>query len=556
MLAHIAIKDFAIIEHTELELETGMTALTGETGAGKSILLDALGLLLGDRANSNTVRQGAKKADITAQFTIQHLPGILNWLEENDYDADGDCIIRRVVSSEGKSRSYINGHPVPLQTTRLLGAKLVEIHGQHEHQSLTQRATQQNLLDQYADNAPSITELEALFSHWKAAHEQHVALQATLEERDQRIETLRYQVQEMEGLDLTNEAIQSLEREHARLANLEKLLAQGQAASTLLYESDHSAHSLLARAEHCLQDIGQLDDQLAPIQELVASALVHTQEAANTLTDYLSQADMDAGTFMHVEQQLRTLHDLANKHKVPLEMLDQKRAELITELDKLDAIEQDIDSAMAAVTFLTKEYLALAKSLSIKRSEAAKRFGKEITDIMQTLNMTGGQLVVSVTHHPDKPFTSTGLDQIELLVSANPGQSPMPLSKVASGGELSRISLAIQMVAHRYSSVPTLIFDEVDAGIGGATAASVGKLLRTLGESCQVLCVTHLPQVAAQSHHHIKVDKTVKPGATQTGLETLTEQKRIEEIARMLGGEEITQQTRSHAAEMLAKTTP
>ncbi len=553
MLKQITIKDFAIIDQSELELDSGMTVLTGETGAGKSILLDALGLALGDRANSNTVREGAKKADITARFEIDALPHIIDWLSNNDFDDDDECMIRRVVNADGKSRSYINGHPAPLQTVRLLAAQLIDIHGQHEHQSLTKASTQQNLLDHYAANDKLLSQLKESFQQWKTVNQLFEKLQGSLENREQRLDTLRFQVNEMETINLSAEALESLGQEHKRLANAEKIIELGQQSVSLLYETDRSVHNLLAQAQQHIIEMGQLDSTLLPVQELITNALVYNQETVDSLTDYLSQTGTDPGLLVQAEQLLTTLHDLARKHRIEPENLADKLLDLQTELAELDDIDQQLSNVSAEKNVLAEQLTELSKKLSQKRNKAAAALSKAITKTMQTLNMAGGQFQIDVTYDSSKPFAQSGQDTIDFLVSANPGQPPMPLSKVASGGELSRISLAIQMIVHKYSNVPRMIFDEVDSGIGGATAEIVGKLLRSLGNECQILCVTHLPQVAAKAHQHIQVCKTVSNNVTQTSLIPLSNNEKIEEIARMLGGITITEQSRSHAAEMLAE---
>ena len=554
MLKQITIKDFAIIDQSELELDSGMTVLTGETGAGKSILLDALGLALGDRANSNTVREGAKKADITARFEIDALPHVIDWLSNNDFDDDNECMIRRVVNADGKSRSYINGHPAPLQTVRLLAAQLIDIHGQHEHQSLTKSNTQQNLLDDYAANGKLLTQLKDTFQRWKTINELFEKLQNSLDNREQRLDILRFQVNELESVNLSIEAISTLEQEHKRLANAEKIIELGQQSVSLLYEADRSVHNLLSQAQQHIIEMGQLDNSLLPTQELITSALVYNQETVDSLTGYLSQTDLDPDLLTQAEQQLSILHDLARKHRVEPENLADKLTDLQAELTELDDVDQQLNNVSTERNVLAEQLTELSKKLSQKRNKAATILSKAITETMQTLNMTGGQFQIDVTYGSSKPFAQSGQDTIDFLVSANPGQPPMPLSKVASGGELSRISLAIQMIVHEYSNVPSMIFDEVDSGIGGATAEIVGKLLRSLGNECQILCVTHLPQVAAKAHQHIQVRKIINNNITQTSLMLLSENEKIEEIARMLGGITITEQSRSHAEEMLADT--
>jgi len=554
MLNHIRIRNYAIIDHLELECAAGMTALTGETGAGKSILLGALGLLLGDRADSDNVRAGSSKAEISAEFDISDMEHIKRWLKDKELDSEGDCLIRRRLSSDGRSRAFVNGSPVPLNDIRELGEMLVDIHGQHEHQSLMKPQVQRQLLDDYAGNRKLLDSLKQTYQQWHTVSENLQQLQMSSSERNDRIDLLRYQVNELDKLGLEEDEYRHINDEHKRLANTDRLVEACQSVLQALYDADDETlyaglSQQLSRMEYAIET----DNQLAPVDTMLNEALVQVEESAGLLRDYLSSLEMDPERFQELEQRLGTIHDLARKHHVDPNQLYASHQQLAEELDQLDHGEENLEQLQQQVDTLQQAYNEQSQALSKARKKTAKKLGQLITAAMQTLGMAGGVFEIAVDFASDAKFTAQGQDRIEFMVSANPGQNCKPLAKVASGGELSRISLAIQMITATQGRIPTLVFDEVDSGVGGGIAEIVGKHLRELGNNRQVFCVTHLPQVASQAHHHFKVQKRAEAGNTITEIVPLSELQRVEEISRMLGGVEITEQTRAHASEMLTR---
>jgi DNA repair protein RecN (Recombination protein N) len=553
MLTHLHIRDFAIIDQVELELASGMTALTGETGAGKSILVDALGLALGDRADSSAVRHGRERAEVSVGFDVGTLPAFLAWLHEQGIEAEDECLIRRIVTREGRSRGFINNHPVPMQTLQQAGRWLVDIHGQHEHQSLLRRDVQRELLDDFAGHHALCQELAEHHARWRALTDQWQDLQRAAGERESRLDLLRYQVQELDALQPCADEAAALEEEHTRLHHANRLLETCQRAVQLLYDDEGALCSRLGHTTQELTELQRYDARLAAPLQLLGEAAIQLDEATAELRNYVSDFDLDPQRLMEVEGRMNALHDAARKHRVDVAELPALHARLQGELAglengdvKLAELQREIDAAAA-------RYRELAKKLSAGRKRAAKTLGTQVSGHIHALGMPGGRFGIDLAARAAEDFYPDGMEQIEFQVSANPGQPLRPLTKVASGGELSRISLAIQVATARNVRVPTLIFDEVDVGIGGGVAEMVGKQLRTLGGSHQVLCITHLPQVAALAHDHLQVSKQTRDGQTFTAIVPLTEAARCEEIARMLGGMEITRQTRAHAKEMIAR---
>lgn len=552
MLVQLRIRDFAIVEDLELELATGMTAVTGETGAGKSILVDAIGLLLGDRADSSTVRQGAERADISAVFDLELLPTARSWLAERDLDTERECHLRRVVAGNGRSRNYINGVPQPAQALRDLGELLVDIHGQHEHQSLLRRDSQRQLLDNHAGHLALVTELARDFQTWSRKRQELQGLRQASTERDARTDTLSYHLRELAALNLAEGEVAELEADQRRLANASQLLETGQRLLAGLTDSD--GDSLTDRLNHSLHDLEslkRLDPQLGAISELLNAASIQIQEAAGELRGYVQDLDLDPAHLARVEQRLTAAHQLARKHRVTAEELPALRARFEAELDTLQHSETRLETLEQAEKDALASYRDRAKDLSERRLAAARDLDERISQALAGLGMPGGRFATVLTAL-DKP-TVTGAESVEFQVSANPGQPLRPLAKVASGGELSRISLAIQVIAAHAAQIPTLIFDEVDTGIGGGVAEVVGRQLRSLGQERQVLCVTHLPQVAAQAHHQLKVEKQTDGASTHIEVRKLATEERVTEIARMLGGLELTANTLAHAQEMVEK---
>jgi DNA repair protein RecN (Recombination protein N) len=560
MLNHIRIRNFAIIDHLDLEFGQGLTALTGETGAGKSILLGALGLLLGDRADSDSVRDGSSKAEISAEFDISQLKHVQQWLQQKELDSDQHCLLRRRLSSDGRSRAFINGTPVPLQDMRELGEKLVDIHGQHEHQSLMKASTQRQLLDDYARHKKPLADLKNIFQQWHKADSEYSQLKNAATERNDRIDLLRYQVQELDTLALLENEYQQLEEEHQRLANTDRLTEISQHALQVLYdEEDNSVYSQLSQQAAQIESLSATDDKLSPAKNMLNEAMIQIEETASHLRDYLSQLENNPQRFEEVDSRIALIHDLSRKHHVDAQQLTVIHKQLSDELTLLDHADENLLELEQKSKQLQQKFLNMAVKLSQSRKKSARQLNKKITAAMQALGMQGGLFEINVSAYDidagqSTHFSTAGIDNIEFTVSANPGQSCKPLAKVASGGELARISLAIQMITAQQGRIPTLIFDEVDSGVGGSIAEIVGRHLRTLGDSRQVFCVTHLPQVASQAHHHMQVQKQSSDKETSTQINSLNQEQRIEEISRMLGGVEITQQTRAHAKEMLTKS--
>ncbi len=552
MLTQLRIHDFVTVAALELELSAGMSAVTGETGAGKSILIDALGLLLGDRADSAVIRHGAAHTDLSAVFEISALPAAQAWLAERDLYHEPECHLRRVITAHGRSRSYINGVPQPAQTLRQLAALLVEIHGQHEHQSLLRREAQRQLLDDYAGHSALVAQLATHYRAWSQLGQELRALRKASSERDARLEILRYHLQELEALHLVEGEILQLEAEQRRLAHASQLLETCQLLLQQLSEADnHAVADQLTRALRELAGLERLDARLRPLAELLNAALIQVQEASAELRDYVQALDLDPAHLAQVEQRLTAAHHLARKHRVDVTELPALCIRLAAERHALEHSETRLDSLQPELQAARTAYHQVAEQLSAQRAVAAQQLGERVTQSLGALGMPHGQFCI-VLERLEKP-TAAGMESVEFQVSANRGQPLRPLAKVASGGELSRISLAIQVIAAHTNGVPTLIFDEVDSGIGGAVAEVVGRTLRTLGEQRQVLCVTHLPQVAAQAHQQFKVEKHSVADSTHTAVTPLCATTRVVEIARMLGGLELTAQSLAHARQMLGE---
>ena len=553
MLNQIHIRDFAIIDKLELELKGGMTVLTGETGAGKSILVDALGLVLGDRADSNTVRFGAKRAEISASFNIETMPHITTWLTEHDLDdEEGECILRRVISAGRGSKGYINGRPVPLQAMKELGEMMVDIHGQHQHQSLLKADAQRLALDDYGEHQTLADEVKAIHSAWKETRTNLEQLRLAARDRDARIELLRYHIDELEALALKEGEPNALEEEHKRLANGDAIISQCNAALIALTASDEQdALTILNRHLAQLETLRTTDTRLASICDMLSEAAVQIEEGCSELQQFVDQLDLDPARLQWLEQRLSAIYDIARKHHIDANQLTQLYDAFNNELASLESADNQLDELQKELTQLEQRYELTATKLSKKRHKIATKLAKVVTDTLHQLGMPHGLFQISLNMRNEQSPHPHGRETVVFEVAANPGQPAKALNKVASGGELSRISLAIQVLLSSSQQIPTLIFDEVDAGIGGGVAETVGRLLRTLGRGHQVLCVTHLPQVAALGHQHLYVSKKSDGSQTHTRIRPLSQQTRREEIARMLGGMEITPQTRAHAQEMI-----
>ncbi|NVK23181.1 MAG: DNA repair protein RecN [Kangiellaceae bacterium] len=549
MLTSIHIKDFAIIEQLDLDLKSGMTVVTGETGAGKSIVVDALGFALGARAESGVVRNGAKRAEISAVFDIRKLNQVLEWLEEQMLDEEQECILRRVINHDGRSKAFINGQPVNLTQLSELGDYLVDIHGQHEHQSLFKPQTHLQLLDRYAGLSEQSHELSQLARKIHKVSSELTTFQAALKDINDRKDLLNYQLEELSQAPI--DQCEQIESEHKRAANASKLLEKGQQSLAALHEDDESLSSHLSRIVHQISDMLAVDQELENTHNLLQSALVEIDEASHELRDYLDNLDIDPQQFQQLDEQLSALHSLARKHQVTIEQLPETLQELQQELDQLTGDEQSFEQLEIELSKLHKTYQNVASAISKQRQSSAKKLNKEITALMKQLGLGNGVFEVAFNTQPQDSYKANGLETAEFMVSTNPGQKPQPLRKVASGGELSRISLALQVINAQTTQLPTLIFDEVDVGIGGGTAEIVGKLLADLGKKAQILCVTHQAQVAAQGHQHLLVAKSQTKDSTSNQMVNISGNDRVEEIARMIGGVEITETIRNHAKELL-----
>lgn len=556
MLSHLTIKDFAIVSKLDLDIRSGLTVLTGETGAGKSILIDALSLVLGQRAESGVVRHGCKRTEISAQFDLDKNQDAAQWLQQHDMFDDSECILRRIIDIDKPTKGFINGQPVPMQLLRELGDVLVDIHGQHEHQSLLRRDTQRQILDDYAGLDESVKSMRGHYQEWQQLQQRLDTLKQQSTDRTARIELLNFQVQELEALGLTVEEIPQLEEEHKRLANGVELLESIQHINNTLYDNDESSIAQqLAVATSKLEELSKFDNKMEAIAAVLGDAAIQIDEAAALLHQYLDGLDLDPQRLQWLDERISAMHDLSRKHQVSAEELPAVLQRLQTELSDMADFDTNMEKLESAITDEQKAYMQLAQEVSKKRQAEAKKLSGNITEQMQELGMPGGSFEINLEALPAEQAGATGLERIEYLVTANKGQPLKPLNKVASGGELSRISLALQVVTAQVGRIPTLIFDEVDSGIGGRVAEIVGNQLRTLGQTRQVMCITHLAQVAAQGHQHLHVHKVSNKDSTVSTLQTLSTEERVNELARMLGGVEITQQTLSHAEEMLSRAT-
>jgi len=552
VLTNIQVRNFAIIDQVEIEFSAGMTVLTGETGAGKSILVDAMGLVLGERGGSGLVRSGAKRAEFTAEFDLGNLPLAREWLEEQMLDLDDVCNLRRVVSADGRSRAFINGNSVPLQSLKTLGEMLLDIHGQHFHQSLARRDVQRNLLDYFGGLVDLAIATSTAFTDWRSVADKLAELESANDDRSARLELLRFQIGELDALALQPDEFESLSVERSKLQNSGKLADGVSNALQVIFDADPgNAQSLLAAAAHSLESLAMIDATLEPIVGMLQEATIQVSEATDSLRRYGDALDMDPARQNFVEERLDAITNIARKHRIDAEGIEVLHQQLGQQLDDIEHAEERGAELQESVARAEKTYRQSAARLSAGRTKAAGKFSSAVTDAMAKLGMVGGVFEVSISPRDITDPRAFGLDDVEYLISANAGQKPMPLAKVASGGELSRMSLAIQVIASDGSQIPTMVFDEVDSGVGGGIAEMVGLRLRELGQTRQVFCVTHLPQVASLGNNHFRIMKISDGKSTRTGITLLSEDERIEEVARMLGGVEITQRTRDHAAEML-----
>lgn len=553
MLQTISLRDFVIVDQLELDFSSGFTVLTGETGAGKSILLDALGLVLGERADSSQIREGSNRSEISAVFRVETelIESFAQWLDAQGFPLEDDgqsLVLKRTIESNGRSRAFINGSVATLTQLREAGDQLVDIHGQHAHQLLLKSGAQRELLDRHAGLLPLTSEVARAFKALADSRRRLLNAENAGQDIERERERLQWQLEELSELSPQEGEWATIQSEQALLANGAKIIGGCQEALEILSESESAIESNLTKVCSNIANLAEHDPNLGEINQALESAGIQLDEAIHSLNRYLQKIDLDPARLVQVEERMQALHGAARKYRTDADSLPALLEDTAERLDALTA-SQNIEALREQVKQEEATYQKLAKQLSQKRSKAATELGKLITDAMQDLSMAGGKLEIALIALSEGG--SHGLEQVEFLVAGHAGSSPRPLAKVASGGELARISLAISVITSKASFTPTLIFDEVDAGIGGAVAETVGKLLHQLGQSHQILCVTHLPQVAAQGNHHLKVSKSQSNEKTHSQVQALGRPDRVEEIARMLGGATITDTTRRHARELL-----
>ena len=552
MLAQLTISNFAIVRELEIDFNSGMTAITGETGAGKSIAIDALGLCLGGRAEADMVRTGASRADLCARFALKDTPAALRWLEENQLEDGRECLLRRVISSDGRSRGFINGTAVPLSQLRELGQLLIQIHGQHAHQQLVKPEHQKNLLDAYAGESDLARQMAEHYRLWNQSCRELATHQQQSQERIARAELLKYQLKELIEFNPQPGEYEQIDEEYKRLANSGQLITTSQHALAILADGeDVNLQSQLYTARQLAGELASMDGKLSGVLDMLEEAAIQLSEASDELRHYCDRLDLDPNRLFELEQRLSKQISLARKHQISPEALPEYYQSLLDEQQLLDDQSDSLETLKLSVTRHHQLALETAHKLHAQRQASASELAQLITDSMHMLSMPHGVFDIDVSFE-EQHLTAEGANRIEFRVTTNPGQPLQAIAKVASGGELSRIALAIQVITARKMETPALIFDEVDVGISGPTAAVVGKLLRQLGESTQVMCVTHLPQVAGCGHHHFYVSKETDGAMTETHMQPLDKRARLQELARLLGGSEVTRNTLANAKELLA----
>lgn len=551
MLTHLHISNFTLVDVLDLELNSGLTALTGETGAGKSIMLDALALALGARADGDKVRAGSKRADVHASFDISKLKFARKWLEDQELSQSGqenECILRRLVAADGRSRSFINGHTVTLQQLRTFSGMLIDIHSQHEHQSLLKPFTQRRLLDEFGGLIPLAKQVREAFNAWQTVSDSLEKVKNSSDEMNARFQLLSYQVDELEKLNLEEGELEELEKEQKTLSCSEQIQQSCQGLLSLCEDDS----GIIEQLSHGLQLFKQLPEKsphLTDAEEMLKNALVQVQEAQTEITRHLDSDNNAPERLPEVESRLSDIYEIARKHRVAPEQLTTLHRDLATELASLQSGDEQLEQLQVQERELLEAYQNFAQELTQRRQFAASRLDKTVQDKLGELAMEHAKFCVNLVDQ-DLP-TAAGAENIEFLISTNPGQTPKPLGKIASGGELSRISLAIQVVTAQTSTTPTIVFDEVDVGVGGTTGDVVGSLLRELGENGQIICVTHLAQVASKAHNHLQVNKDIDSDGATSNLKKLSKAEKVAEIARMMGGDVESKQSLAHAREML-----
>jgi len=551
MLSQLKVANFAIAEKVDVLFKNGMTVLSGETGAGKSIILDALGLTLGDRADTSMVRHGESKADLSAVFEIEQQAEALSWLKERDLEADNQCILRRVITSEGRSRSYINGHPSSLQNLKAIGELLIDIHSQHEHQSLLNKDNHRVILDNFSHTHALADQVTKKFKDWSKQAKHLSRLENNQDEIAAKTHLLQFQLEEFEALNLQQGELKQLEKEQSQLANAELFLAKAHDAMARCSEGENSAIEVVGSAANALQDLPSEHSQISEALNMLNEALIQIDEAGNNLRHFVDSFECNPERLAQVEERLSTIYQLARKHRCDAQELTQVQEALSKELNQYTHGEQNLEQLEKEVKILEQQYFDAAQKQRTLRSEHAQNLEKKVAEQLALMDMKSVHFSVSLSPLEKHKATQHGIDAIEFLISTNPGQPAKPINKVASGGELSRISLAIQVIIAQTSTIPTLVFDEVDVGIGGGTAQIVGRLLKSLGKKGQIICVTHLPQVASQGDSHYFISKRTQGGKVKSSIDELDQNGKTKEIARMLGGVKITDHTIAHAKEML-----
>ncbi len=549
MLEQLHIENFAIIENLDLDLSTGMTVITGDTGAGKSIVIDALDLALGHRADVQMIRQGATRCEISARFDVRHCAKALYWLQAHELEDDYSCIIRRVINQDGRSKNYINGHAVTLQQIRELAQELIQIHAQHEHYALLKKEEQRELLDRFADHPLLRKAVQTRYQAWR---DTYIQWQTLLKNNDDqgKMNLLQYQLQELQSLNLQEHELEHLHQEQKKLSHGQEILGSLNEAHRLLYEEDNSAClNIIARAQRLLTPQCLLMPELKNTLDLLENAALHLQEAGHELSERLSQINIDPERLIEVETRLKNIHHLARKLQITAEQLPEFMQKISVELNDLEHSDEKRQELQKQTEEKLQLYQKAALALSLSRKKAALSLNEQMTLYLRQLSLPQGQFQVVFGEDLAEP-SAFGQDHLEFHIQANVGQALLPLAKIASGGELSRASLALQLITARQDNTPSLIFDEVDVGIGGATADIVGQLLRQLGEKTQVICITHQASVAARGHHHLRIEKEHAANRTISRLLALDHEQRIGEIARMLGGQSKT--AKAHAQELLA----
>jgi len=552
MLVHLSVNNVAIASELEMEFNRGMTVITGETGAGKSIMMDALGLALGDRTDAGVVRSGTERADINACFDISNIEDAKHWLQQHDLLDGNDCLLRRVITKEGRSRGYINGRPATLQDLKSLGEMLIDIHSQHAHQSLLKKDQQRRLLDNFAGLGDDTAHLKIIAKQFQQAQQRLAKLESHRSEQSARAQLLAYQVDELDKLALLDDELETLEQEQQQLASGEQIQQACQQTIALCSEGELNVVSILNQALRSLSEIPVKSPSLDEASQLLSSALIQAEEANSELQHHLDSFELDPERLHTVENRLSSIYDIARKHHIQPAQLPELHQELLQELTSIAGSDEEIEQLQQQLAETEQQHQQLASKITKKRKTATNQLQKQVEAQLKQLAMANCRFSIALTPRADNTPHPHGHEEIAFLVSTNPGQEPQALSKIASGGELSRISLAIQVITAQTSATPTLVFDEVDVGIGGAVAEVVGNLLQQLGERGQVLCVTHQAQVASKGHQHLYVSKTASKKSVSTQLEQLSDKQKIAEIARMLGGIAITDQSLAHAKEMLS----